>query len=284
MVRSLIAAQVIVGGPDAATGFFVELHQTRQRWQQVAGLAAALAIALGFIITAFQAEAPRLLALGLVETMIAYPAGRYLGAMAQAGLLHRQLGRHGLKAIARPGLPDRTGGLEPLGDFYFVQATVVSLPAAYLATWLLLILLGGPFEARYGYWAPAFSGLLAVALVFVVLAFVLPLWSFHRDMVEQKGRYLEQSLATRGRLHQLRDMLMASEDPADERRLMQEIDLLTRKLSEVEALATWPIASSTRRRFTVNNTVLACPLVVQLASEIGIGTPWLAWLRSHLGS
>jgi hypothetical protein len=39
--------------------------------------------------------------------------------------------------------------------FYFVQATVVSLPAAYLASWLLFILLSGVFDARYGYWAPA---------------------------------------------------------------------------------------------------------------------------------
>jgi hypothetical protein len=250
----------------------------------VAGLVTALAIALGFAVTALQARAPSLLALGLLETLIAYPAGRYLGAMAHAGFLHRQLAAHGLRAIARPGLPDGTGGLWPLGDFYFVQATVVSLPAAYLAAWLLLILWGGTFGERYGYWAPAFAGLLAIALVFVALAFALPLWSFHRDMVRQKERYLDRSLETRARMYRLRDALLASTDVAEEQRLMGEIDLLARKLREIDELPTWPIATSTRRRFTLNNTVLACPLFVQLLNEAGIGAAWLGWIRSHLGS
>jgi hypothetical protein len=284
LVRTLAAADVIVGKPDAVEQLLVDLRAERRHWKQVAGLGAALASALAFVATTLQAGAPSLVALGIVETIIAYPAGRYLGAMAHVGFLHRQLDRYGLRAVARPGLADQTGGLRAIGDLYFVQATVVSLPAAYLASWLLLIVLSGFFDARYGYWAPAYSGLLAIALVFVILAFFLPLWSFHRDMASQKARYVEQSLAARGRMHQLRDALMASENLEEEQRLMREIDLLARKLREIEALPTWPIAPSTRRRFTLNNTVLACPLLVQLFSEIGIGASWLTWLRSHLGS
>ncbi len=282
-IDDLVGAEVIVGPPGAVTALLAGLRRERRHWQHVAGLAAALAIASGFVAVGLIEGAPRSWLLGLVATLLAYPAGRYLGTMAQAGRLHRHLARHGLHVVARPGAPDLTGGLRPLGDYYFRQATVVSLPAAYLAAWLVLVMVVEYFGRRYGSWLPVHTGLLVVALGFVVLAFVLPLRAFHRDMVRQKRRYLAQVRGVTGQISRLRDRVLESQDTDEIRRLSGDIELWSRRVAEIRAMPTWPIAPPTRRRFTLNNTVLACPLVVQLFADIGLGGAWFAWLRAHLG-
>jgi len=66
-------------------------------------------------------------------------------------------------------------GLRPLGDFFFRQAMLAGLPAAYVAFWIVLQL---PVE---------FSLILLPIFVLIeVAAFVWPMWSFHRVMVRQK--------------------------------------------------------------------------------------------------
>ncbi len=284
--RTIVALgrrQVLVAGATPIDEVADAFRAARPRWRLVGGLVASAAIAGAFALALADTWSPGLLRLGVLETLIAFPAGRYLGAMAHSSMLARVLARHKVAVVARPGAIDGAGGLRPIGDFFFRQATVVSLPAAYLALWLVLITLLDKRFGRYDHWVEPYSGLLLVALVFVVLAFVLPLLSFHRVMRRQKRDLQAHADAMAGRLNGLRDELVATQDRESRTRLREEIEVEAGLLREIEAMPVWPVAPATRRRFTLNNTVLSFPLVVQGLDRLGLGTAWLDWVGRHLG-
>src|SRR5262245_49676156 len=77
-----------------------------------------------------------------------------------------------------------------MGDFFFFQSSVVAIPSIYLATWLLLI----PIWPRdYCHWRGLYVGLLTLGLGFELLAFFLPMWSFHIEMKKEKDRLLKDA-------------------------------------------------------------------------------------------
>jgi hypothetical protein len=46
---------------------------------------------------------------------------------------------------------------------------------------------------RYQDWRRPYLGLLVIALAFEILAFLVPLWSFHREMQKQKIDFLKNA-------------------------------------------------------------------------------------------
>ena len=65
-----------------------------------------------------------------------------------------------------------------MGDLFFYQALVIGLAATFLAIWWLIM----PFFPAYMHWRDFYLGLLAIAIVFEMLAFLAPMWSFHTEM------------------------------------------------------------------------------------------------------
>jgi len=176
-LRRLCAGGAIACSEDELEQLNRTLALLRRKWAPAWGIAIGLAILLAFAAGWYWKviDQPLRLALLAVEAPICYVAGYYIGWMVVQGRLARVLKTLDIRYSVQPGHPDGAAGLRPLGDFFFRQAMLAGLPAAYVAFWIVLQL---PVE---------FSLILLPIFVLIeVAAFVWPMWSFHRVMVRQK--------------------------------------------------------------------------------------------------
>ena len=169
----------------------------------------------------------------------------------------------------KPGHIDGCAGLKPIGDFYFYQAMVTALPALFIGIWLLLFPVWTFRD--YSYWWESYLGLLLVAVGLEILAFIVPVWSFHRIMSKQKTALLGEADALSLKIAQIASDLAS--DNANLRRdvLKDQANYLAKRYQEIEDMPTWPVSTELRTRFTVNNLVLLAPSVIHLA---GLDTRW----------
>jgi hypothetical protein len=98
-----------------------------------AGLIVTVLLAVATIFAFGPEYVSEKLVLVVVELATSYVAGQYLGRMAAYGSLGGVLEKVGIKFRVHPGHLDGAAGLQPLGEFYFFQALLVSLPAVFLA-------------------------------------------------------------------------------------------------------------------------------------------------------
>ncbi len=253
--------------------FEVTLHAKADRWAQYAGVLIALATLLAFVI-AFKFPLPsNKILITTLEVIGAYIAGSFLGRMACYGALGWLLHQQQIPLKLQPGHLDGVAGLKPIGDFYFKQARVVAVPATFLAVWLLIIQL--QLINRYSNWRAPYAGLLGIVLVFEVLTFLLPLWSFHQEMVLQKTRHLERADELSQEIDRVQ-LILTTEQDAQRRELLKDrLSSMTKQYWNIENLPTWPVAIQTRRLFTRNNLALVLPLILELLSNTDLGkSPW----------
>ena len=237
------------------------LHDVQGRvrgWRAPAGLVVSLALAVAFIVS--HGSLP-LLAL---EAVFGFIAGWYLGQMAAYGSLGQALQHRQIMPRVQARHIDRAAGLKPVGDFYLYQASIAGIPAAFLAIWLVLI----PLWPHRGYdeWREPYLGLLVLAILFEMLAFLLPLWSIHRQMVEQKSELLAQAYTLGRRILDLQAEI--PELDADRRQARQEqLTLLVQEYQEIEQMPTWPVDLSTWRRFIASTGALLIPIASDVVIE-----------------
>jgi hypothetical protein len=198
------------------------------------------------------------------EMLAGYAAGYQLGRMASFGFLAFALRRNSCALRVIPGHPDGAAGLKPIGDFYFFQAMIASLPAVYLAGWSVAFALSPRFRQDYSVWHIPYLAALPVAIAVELLAFFVPLWWFHEEMAEQKSEYLREadrlSMKISGlRPNELQETGNATTQP------MQRLDQIRERYSAIEAIPTWPVDAPTRRRLGLRNLGLVfLPLIGQL--------------------
>lgn len=190
-------------------------------------------------------------------------AGGWLGRLASYGLLSRALAKRELPLEVVSGHPDGAGGLKPIGDFYLYQSLTASLPAIFLGIWVLLISLGGAIRILGDLrpYLDQYIWLLPLAILFEVLAFVLPMSSIHGVMKRQKENDL---LARADRLSPIIAAAQADMDIQDSENWelsKQRLNQLTERYEELEKAPTWPIDQSIRRRFTLRNFGFLVPFV-----------------------
>lgn len=251
-----------------------DLEVRGMRWGARAGVVVAVLIVTGFI-AAYGSSLPPRLPLMTLETVAGYVAGVYLGRMASYGSLGRFLRDRGCAIKVWPGHVDGAAGLKPLGDFYFYQAMIAAIPAAFLAAaWLLIPLKGD----RYAYWREPYLGLLVPAIAFEVLAFVVPLWWFHRQMERSKTTLLQEA-------DQLSVEILAHHSPAaegsdepDESQL--DVERAKERYFAIENMPTWPVDVRTRRKFRLNNLALIVPWIGQAVGKTALGRQIAELLRS----
>ncbi len=134
---------------------------------------------------------------------------------------------------------------------------LLALPALYFAAWWLLI----PLFGRYESWRSPYLSMLAITIVLEMLSFILPMWSFHNEMVLQKNVLLEDADKISREVAHDMDQLIAETDPEKRRQLQEHIDVLKKRYSAIEKMPTWPMDDPLRRRFAIRNFGLFTPLI-----------------------
>jgi len=248
------------------------LAQLRRKRAPIWGLVITLAIVVAFGVAWGKKliDDPVRLALLAVEALGGYVAGFYLGWMVIHGRLARALKTQGINYSVQPGHPDGAAGWRPLGDFYFRQAMLAGLPAAYLAFWVAFIphLSSAALFSRYTSWGAAYLILLPIAVLVEVAAFVWPMGSFHREMVRQKRVLAAQADKIARRISTIQAEIRGTTHPEEIEELNARLALDLKLYNELEGLPTWPMSTKIRRRFAVQNLALvALPVLGQLVGD-----------------
>jgi hypothetical protein len=257
----------------------LERHVVRF-WAPLLGGIVAVSIGAAFVGAFSWQELTARYPLLLVEMAGGYIAGCYLGRMACYGGLRAVLKARGIGVRLVVGHLDAVGGLKPIGDFYFLQAMIVGIPAVFLAVWLLLIPLPA-FEARYQNWREPYLCLLVLAIAIEALAFLVPLWSFHGDMVRQKRELLQEADRLSPRMAEIQAQLAEGAAGSEKQALRETLADMTARYRAIEELPVWPVDVRTRRFFGLNNAALLVPV---LAEQIGLTDTWARLAQQILTS
>jgi hypothetical protein len=249
-------------GTDASIGIYLDkLTCLASRW----GLYAAIAVALVLLVGTNQALGGgnylQKIFLLTAEIPAGAVAGYVLGRMSVYGLVGLLPKTYQMPLRVQPGHPDGCAGFKPIGDFYLQQGGLAALPAGFLAAWLILIPLG-PFP-RYDHWRLVYAALLGVAIAFEVLAFIVPIWGFHRVMERQKAVLIHEADELGRKIARIKAQLAGfGSDPAEESG-SDRVAALIDYYQAIEDLPTWPVSRSMLGYFSLRNLALLVPFVVQ---------------------
>jgi hypothetical protein len=232
-------------------------------WAQWGGLSVAVATLIMFyLIYRFRAQ----ISMTIISTLLAYVVGLYVGRALFYGRLAHFFRKERVTLKVQPGHLDGVAGLKPIGTFYFFQAMLLAIPAIYLAVWEMLISFIPHYYYRYGFWRGSYAGWLGIALMIEILAFLLPLSSFHQEMQHQKAKLLEEADDFSHRIVILQAQLIDAKTEQERKTLQEQLSLMTERYYAIEKLPTWPVDVKVRRKFALSNFILFLPLVGQLLS------------------
>ena len=200
-----------------------------------------------------------------------YVVGSYFGAMVADGLLGSLLKEKRVELNVMPGHIDNAGGLKPVGDYYFFHAKALAIPAAFFAVWVMIMTFGIDNSRYEPNWLDIYSWLLVISIAIEFLAFLLPMWTFHRAMQSKKKQLFARSDRVGHEIIVLKTSLTQDlENPKEQRdHKIKQIELLTERYAALEKLPTWPIDPTLSRKFTVANLVLFIPYLIQLLKDFG---------------
>jgi hypothetical protein len=266
----------VLGPPDIVGSVTTGLNRPWRGWWVASAAGVGGALLITSVWTVFASGGAQAWELGpaaadaIFQAVAGAVAGAWLGRMVSYGRLIGKAGLRRNQLVLRviPGHPDGAGGLKPLGDFYLFESLTASLPAVFLAVWVLLFSLGGPSPLWSGYrvYLDPYLVLLAAAILFEVLVFVLPMKSAHDVMNLQKhDQFLPEAdrLFPAGAAAQpASPALPASpDDTAVQQRLIE-------RFNELNDAPTWPIDSAIRRRFALRNLALLVPFIGYLIGHM----------------
>ncbi|MFK4065882.1 hypothetical protein [Streptomyces sp. NPDC029674] len=238
----------------------VRRHSRRN--QKIAGSVVGGALGLSWFV--FVSVTPGGLAHALTHNAVApvfqslggAVAGQRLGRMVAYGNVWRLLPRRSRILDLMPDHPDGAAGLRAIGRFHFRLSLIVALPAVYLGAWYIFIpLVPGDYEG----WRTIYLWLLALAIGFEVLAFLLPMGAVHQRMQRQSERWAAQASRLVPRIRSTQAALVEATSGHEDFNSRIQV-LLDRHRALTEA-PTWPIDPALRRWFTLNNTALFIPFL-----------------------
>jgi hypothetical protein len=155
--------------------------------------------------------------------------------------------------------------LGPLGDHYLFQALMLMIPALYYGVWSYLIAANIDHSYdRYHSFQTAFFIFFLVILAIEVLAFILPVWSFHDDMRRQKLALTSETDALSDRILTVQARAVETDDPNEASNLSHQLATITSLYEARANMPTWPVRTAATARFVLANVGLLVPLVAQL--------------------
>ncbi len=236
----------VLDGNGDLDDFLSMLNRRARRSALICSVVFAAAILMSWIV-AFPHQLGSHASLAMLETIAAVPVGLFAGRAISYGLLARRLKEAGFTITPDPGHLDRVAGLRLIGALYFYQSGLLAVPGVFLAVWWLLI----PFLGdRYAIWRTLYAGLLLIVVVSEMLAFILPMFAFHRLMLDRKKELIREA----DELSRL-SVGEKTDETVDERRV--------KRYTEIESMPTWPVDGKIRRRFGLRNALLLAPALAQ---------------------
>lgn len=192
--------------------------------------------------------------------------GYYCGYATSVGRWAALLRAQGSTLRVRPGHPDGAAGWAPLGDLYFYQALMLTIPALYYGVWSYLIAanVAHMYAPYHSLQTPYFVFFL-MSLAVEVLAFIAPVWSFHADMRRQKAKLASETDALSDRIVTMQERAVATDDPEEVSKLSQQLAVMTNLYTTRVGMPTWPFKTRVTVRFVLANVGLLLPLIAQLA-------------------
>ncbi|UCH60155.1 MAG: hypothetical protein JSV61_01410 [Anaerolineales bacterium] len=260
-IDRLIHRGTLQSSPEQLTTFNTNLKTRSERWADWTGILLGLLTLAAF-----------LLGFGIQEALVrqpfftfpamlgAYFVGRLLGRTVLYGRLGSLLRVEKISILVQPGHLDGVAGLKPIGDLYFYQAMLVAIPALFLAAWWIII----PLIGRYTNWRDPYLVLMVAALFFEILAFFLPMWTFHKEMQAQKKQLLQEADTISQRAAAIQAEIIQAESEAARKTLKDEYELIIERYWSIERMPTWPVDVRIRRQFAINNLALFLPLISQV--------------------
>ena len=149
-----------------------------------------------------------------VAVFAAAGVGWYLGQFAGYGRLPSLIGDAGGKLKGNAFAADKVGGLGPLVEFVWRQATLSLLPLLWIGSWLVLTAFES-FAARYGFWRFPLILLFTLSILFAVQG----LWAPARVL----QRLFEQQIDNAGNDVRLAVAIYAARQKAGPATLMFKI-------------------------------------------------------------
>lgn len=207
--------------------------------------------------------------------------GHRIGRLVVYGSLGWQLKPAGASIQVFPGHVDGAAGLKPLGSFCLGQALTLAIPAAFLAVWSFLIPAWPDIavRTRYRVWVHPYIALLGLALLLEILAFVLPMLWFHREMGNQKQHLLAEADEVSRQIRTLSDQLALTQSHEEREALKEELSFKTSRFREIESMPTWPVDLPLVRRFAFANAPLVLPV---FAEVFGLHEDWVKLMEQVL--
>jgi hypothetical protein len=258
MIDRLARRGVLELDPRGLDVLHRRLQERSDRWATHGGLAMAGVVLVTFVVAYRIAERSEVV-FTAVATAGGYIAGRAAGRALAFGRFGSWLEGWNLRVSVAPGHVDGAAGLKPVGDFYSFQATLLAIPAFFLAVWWAAIPTVHALQ-RYDYWRGPYLGLLAVCVAAQIAGFVLPLLSFRRLMRAQKRDLLYEADTMSREIWALQSRLPSTLDQADRNAIQERLALLHNRYAEIEEMPTWPVDKRTRHRFELRNLVLLVPI------------------------
>lgn len=225
-------------------------------------LVSALAMLIAFAVSVYYEPRFDKALLALPEVIGAYIAGSYLGRMVSFGRLAAHIAQAGWTISIFPEHVDGVGGLKPVGDFYFRQAMIAAIPVLFLGIWSVIF----PYwDGRdYSHWVDPYLGLLVVALIIMLAAFLAPMVKFHNLMREEKHDALLKADKLSRQVREERESNAPDTDITD---IADKIEVLRSRYWNIENMPVWPLHISTLKRFRRNYLVLTTPLITRLIED-----------------
>lgn len=265
MLKRLIARDIITLDQNETTEDLLKRLEAEADWfSRCFGLVFGLAFLIALLYVQLHDYKIERTLLVIVDTICGYVAGIYAGRMISYGRLGWRLERNRISIQANPAHVDGVAGLKPAGDFYFSQAMLVALPAIYVAVWWFLFPI---WPLKYdASWQDAYFGLLGLAILAEILAFIVPLWFFHAIMSRQKQKWLVKADELSLAINELQAQDSSQSAEGSEIRT-ERLEQMKKQFWDIENMSTWPVDLPTRRRFKLNNLLLFVPLIGDLVKR-----------------
>lgn len=250
-------------------------------------LIVGISVFMGFTIFHFGGlPAERLAREFLISAVIlACLCGHRLGTAAALGRVGRIAVRRGASVRLILGHADGMGGAKRLGEFLAFQGVLISIPIAWLTTWLLLVWTAPDIYRGLEHWFWLHLVLLIISLTISIFSFIRPLMNF-------SGHYRQQREAAKVAWHdKTRSELLRVQNHtthADWRDMKEAIETSKDITSVSEALAALPsvpLRRSVQGIFSLSAffPIAAFTLELALKSSTGADGDPLTFMASMIG-